>query len=77
MIGLLITMAKPGEGSVTSSPARRHNEGSVAPSRAALSSFFEMLKEERESERKAWAAERQAWAAEERRLMDEVIELRV
>ena len=36
-----------------------------------------MLRKVRESERQAWAAEREAWAAERRRLMDEVIELRV
>ena len=64
---------KIGEGSGTSSPTRRQNEGSGAPSLADFSSFFEMLREERESAR----AERQAWAAEKRQLMKEVQGLRI
>ena len=65
-------MAKPGEGSGTSSPARRQNEGSVAPSLANFSSLREMLRKERESAQ----ADRQAWAAELRGIWDE-LELRV
>ena len=57
---------KAGEGSGTSSPARRQNEGSGTPSFADFSSFREIMREERET-----------WAAEQRRLMDEVVELRV
>ena len=64
---------KTGEGSGTSFPAQRQNEGNGTPLLAYFSSFREMLKEERESAR----AERQAWAAEQRRLTDEVDEIRV
>ena len=39
------------EGSGTSSPVRRQNEGSGTPSLVDFSSFCEMLREERESAR--------------------------
>ena len=77
-------MSKAGEGSGTLPLVRRLDDGSGTSSLANFSSFREMLREERESARAereaasvAERAERQAWATEQRRLMDEVVELRV
>lgn len=75
---------KEGEGSSASSPKRRSNDVNGSPFFADFSSSRQMLREEpdaaraeREAITAAARAERQAAAAEQRRLLEEVFELRL